>query len=210
MDLTRLPEVTRRPDLVHRVRGLRFFSDHLAQGLSGIARGSGLAAMLDRRRTTRLFLDWTGEMRAQSDCALCDRRDYIVFAAGLLLRRLVEDRPMEVLRLPNAPAGRAGAPGEAAVAAVWPEGFLAAAYCVAVLDEVLRQEGLRPVGLIPSAGEPRLWLSFRENMSEDSWNAVAFLDLLVGNEPNWTMPQVAAERPALRRAAQAHGGRRLN
>ena len=33
------------------------------------------------------------------------------------------------------------------------------------------------------------WWSFRENVTEDSSTAIAFLDLFAGDEPNWIFPK---------------------
>ena len=35
----------------------------------------------------------------------------------------------------------------------------------------------------------KTWWSFRENVTEDSSTAIAFLDLFAGDEPNWIFPK---------------------
>lgn len=193
-----IPDVVERsPDLVHRVRGLRYFSRHLAEGVSAIAGRQGIAATVDRIETARVFIDWVEDLTAQKSWAAVDRRDYTIFGAGLLMSRLVAS---PAIRVPESrPAAQALVNP---LLDTWPKGYLATAYCTTVLDAVLRQENLAPIELHPAAGDERVWSSFRENCDEDPHRAIAFLDLFVGNEPNWTLPTLAAGRPAM--AGTAH------
>lgn len=188
-----IPDVVERtPDLVHRVRGLQYFSRHLAQGIAAIARREGLDTRLDRTETARLFIDWVDDLGAQKSYADVDRRDYIVFGAGLLMRRLIAGhaiRTAPLLAGPSAPANP--------LLSIWPEGYIATAYCLTVLDAVLRQENLEPIRLHPEAGDERTWESFHENCGKDPGLAIPFLDLFVGNTPNWDTPTLASARPAM-------------
>lgn len=184
------------PDLVHRVRGLQYFTRHVSRGVEAIGRHDGVPAEVDRSAAARVFLDWVRDLTAQKHMASVNRRDYIVFGAGLLMTRLHHRDVIRVRGAADTAEGRAvtGHP----LASVWPEGYLGTVYCLTVLDTVLRQEGLEPIQLQPIASDPRTWESFRENCREDPRRAIPFLDLFVGNVPNWTLPTAAAERPAMR------------
>ena len=53
------------------------------------------------------------------------------------------------------------------------------------------------------ADDLRTWWSYRENVGEDPALAIAFLDMFIGSEPNWVMPDSAASRSAMKRAQAA-------
>ncbi len=195
-------EVERAPDLVHRVRGLSFFKRHVAHGIASIGRREGLPARLDDDAAPRVFLSWIDALMAQKAYADVDRRDYITFGAGILLKTLVEKHH---IRLMQAPGEIGSGAGISPITAAWPEGFVAMSYCLSVLDAVFEQEGLETFALHPVVGSVAIWQSFRENVSADPRLAIPYLDLFIGNEPNWSEPTWARNRPAQRRRA----GRRI-
>jgi hypothetical protein len=187
------------PDLVHRVRGLGFFKRHVAHGVAAIGRREGLPARFDEQVAPRVFLAWIDSLLAQRAYAHVDRRDYIVFGAGMLLKTLIETGPIRLLSAPDARALKVP------LASVWPEAFLATSYCLSVLDAVLEQEGLETFDLSQAAQDLNVWQSFRENVLADPSLAIPYLDLFIGNEPNWTQPTWARARSAQVKSS----GRRL-
>ena len=202
VDLVHRVDVEKAPDLVHRVRGLSFFKRHVAHGVASIGWREGLPARFDDGVGARIFLAWIDAVMVQKVYADINRRDYIVFGAGILLKTLLETRSIQLLSAPVA-LRASGRPN--AIAAVWPEGFLATAYCLSVLDAVLEQEGFETITLGPAADSVAVWQSFRENVGADPRLAIPYLDLFIGNEPNWGEPTWARNRPAQMR----RGGARL-
>ncbi|SHO67360.1 hypothetical protein SAMN02745172_04037 [Pseudoxanthobacter soli DSM 19599] len=233
-------DLSAMPDLVHRVRSLRFFETHFRRTIKVIADRAGIALSVDRNRLVAAFLDWGDAVNRQRAVAAIDRRDYIVFSAGLLLEHLLAQRAVSAAAPRPRPAGlgsaqrinSASASGLAAdtggasssvagvgnaevpaaigdIAAFWPEGFSTTAYCVAVLEAVLRQEAARPVVVGDTVDDLRTWWSFRENAAEDPRAAIGYFDLFVGNEPNWEAPANAGARPAIRQRLQG-GASSLN
>jgi hypothetical protein len=199
IDLVHRVEVEKAPDLVHRVRGLSFFKQHVAQGVASIGRREGVPARFDEKTAPRIFLSWIDALMAQRAFADVDRRDYITFGAGILLKTLLEERPIRLL------SGQAKTTsGSGDLVSIWPEGFLATSYCLSVLDAVLDQEGLETFALGPAASDRGVWQSFRENVMQDPRLAIAYLDLFIGNEPNWTVPTWARSRSAQKKV----GGQR--
>ncbi len=188
--------VDRSPDLVHRVRGLRFFLHHIEKGIGEIAGHEGYRAVIDEKRAARLFLSWVDDVNAQKEMAAVDRRDYMIFSAGLLLRCLIAETVIRVEPGTRSAAGQGVVPNP--LVAYWPEGYFATVYCLTVLDVVMRQEGMPGLELRPEAGDLRTWASFRENCREAPSLAVPFLDLFLGNQPNWTLPTDASARPHTR------------
>ncbi len=184
------PEVDKSPDLMHRVRGLSFFKRHLAHGIASIGRREGLAARFEDASAAPVFLNWIDAVFAQKAYAYVDRRDYIIFGAGILLKTLLEEQPIRLLGATS--ANDSANP----IAMIWPQGFLATSYCLSLLDAVLDQEGFETFSLASAAGDTGVWKSFRENVTEDPRLAIPYLDLFIGNEPNWQTPTWARSRPA--------------
>jgi hypothetical protein len=195
------------PDLVHRLRGLRFFDEHFCGHVEALAERIGLVIAIDRVKLTRAFLAWGEDFTSQRTAAAIDRRDFTVFTAGMLLTRLIEMEPVTVAKPPapvetieDSTTGSVGPSGAIKeIIAFWPEGFLYTSYCINVLQVVVEQETQQPIPMAAIAEDLRSWWSFRENVREDRWSAIGFFDLFVGKEPNWLFPALAAERPAMRR-----------
>jgi hypothetical protein len=181
-------------DFIHRVRRLDCFHRHFSAGVQSIARDAGLAALVNTRACSAAFLDWIEAISAQKSAADLDRRDCIVFGAGMLLRSLFSERIVEVgnvsLRFPGS--------GREELIRAWPEGYVATSYCLTVLEGVLQQEGLAALSVTTNVNDIRFWESLRENCAESPSLAVPFFDAFVGSKPNRTSPTVAAERPAIR------------
>ena len=134
--------------------------------------------------------------------AALDRRDFVTFNAGLLLRELLKSHSVDVEALAEDQTLPAARTESWPIAHAWPEGFICTNYCLCILAAVLDQEGT-PLTLPALADDLRTWWSYRENVAEDPAQAIAFLDLLTGNEPNWFMPDSVTGRTAMKRAIAA-------
>ncbi len=196
VDLSLAGQLTQTPDLAHRLRRLGFFESHFRRHVDSLAAQNGLTVTIDPVPLTRVFLAWGEDFTGQRAAAARDRRDYIVFTAGMLLIRLLEAEPVTVTR-------RTEAAGEETreIMRFWPEGVLYTEYCLNVLQAVLRQEFAENLSVTRFADDLHIWWSFRENVAEDRSCAIGFFDLFVGSTPNWWFPTVAAQRPAMLRAA---------
>lgn len=202
MDLGMTSEITAVPDLRHRVRQLRWFKTSFRHDASLISDRYGFDFAIDDGRLTEAFLNWAEAFSATKDFARLDRRDFVTFAAGLLLRELIRTRPVTVTVRANAPGTTALAPDNWRIAQAWPDGFLYTNYCLCILAAVLEQEGA-PLTLPALVDDLRTWMSYRENAGEDPSLAVAFLDLFTGGEPNWYVPDAVLSRTAMQRAVRA-------
>ncbi|MFE1598756.1 hypothetical protein [Methylobacterium sp. ID0610] len=189
------------PDLSHQVRKLGFFREGFFSYADAIAGRLGLSVVVDPVLLTRAFLDWRDEFLGQSRVADINRRDYMIFSSALMLYNLVRHRPAS-LDLQHQGHVLASAGEVKRLEVFWPEGLLYTGYCLTTLDTVLAQEGEEPIHLSPLIAETATWWSFRENVLEDPTRAIGFLDLFVGAEPNWDMPCLAADRPAIRGLAR--------
>lgn len=203
MDLEIKRQIMEVPDLRHRVRQLRWFKASFRQHARLLAQHHGLEVTIDETRLTEAFLNWAERFSRDRDYARLDRRDFVTFTAGLLLRELLALHPLTA-----GPVGTGSAPAvrndiDWAIVHEWPEGFIATNYCLCVLAAVLEQEGMA-LTLPDLASDLRTWWSYRENVDEDPARAIAFLDLFTGAEPNWYMPDSVASRAAVKRALAAN------
>ena len=151
--------------------------------MTRLAAETGLAFTIDESALTEAFADWLKAFNAQKPRASEDKRDYVGFAAGLMVQTLIE----------KAPATAGAAPDRADPSKpvyFWPEGYLYLSYCLNVRGLVIEQDFKGG----PSSGERlddiRSWWSFKENVQEDPALAIAFLEWFAGDEPDWSMPSL--------------------
>ncbi|MGH6861539.1 MAG: hypothetical protein ACRECY_14885 [Phyllobacterium sp.] len=201
MDFLFRDELMQVPDLRHRLRQLRWFRMAFRKNAALLAQHYDYRFAIDDTRLTRAFLNWIEMVEEQKSYAQIDRRDFIVFAAGMALKQLIVESPATIRarpeRAPFPPAEMQD------IIAFWPEGFLYTNYCVGAIAAIHEQEfGMTPQ-LHTCADDLRTWWSYRENVAEVPGYAIAFLDKFLGAEPNWIMPDLASARTAIRRAAVA-------
>lgn len=202
MDLDIKRQIMEVPDLRHRVRQLRWFKTSFRQHARLIAQHHGLAVTVDETRLTGAFLNWAERFSQDRNYAHLDRRDFVTFTAGLLLRELLASHAVSARPLETGTAPTIRNDVDGTLVHEWPEGFIATKYCLCVLSAVLEQEGMS-LTLPKLASDLRTWWSYRENVDEDPARAIAFLDLFTGTEPNWYMPDSVSSRAAVKRALAA-------
>lgn len=200
MDLRFKDELALMPDLRHRLRRLRWFRLTFRSHARLVASTYGLRFEIDDAKLTRAFLDWVEAMETKKAFAKVDRADFVIFAAGLVLRELIRQQPAKLAeRGLKPPLG--GVDAEMAdIVAFWPEGFLYTNFCVSAIAAVYEQEFGEAPAIDKCADDLRTWWSYRENASEMPAYAVAFLDRFLGAEPNWLLPDDPRSRPAIMEA----------
>jgi hypothetical protein len=196
MDMRFKGELATMPDLRHRLRRLRWFRVTFRSHARLIASTYGLHFEIDDLRLTRAFLDWVEAIEAKKAYAQVDRADFVIFAAGLVLRELIRREPAKATARGLQPA--TGVDAEMAeIVEFWPEGFLYTNFCVSAISAVYEQEFNESPAIDRCADDLRTWWSYRENASEMPSYAVAFLDRFLGAEPNWLLPDDPRSRPAM-------------
>lgn len=203
MDLRFKDELALVPDLRHRLRQLRWFRATFRNSAKDISATYGLRFEIDEAKLTRTFLDWIEIMEAQKRFAQLDRADFIVFAAGLVLRELFRQEPARLVSDVTHLNEQASSPEALEIVRFWPEGFLYTNYCVSAIAAIYEQEFGRAPPIDKCADDLRTWWSYRENVTEMPAYAVAFLDRFLGAEPNWIAPDRAQSRQAMQRALGA-------
>ncbi|UXO85401.1 hypothetical protein [Brucella intermedia] len=198
MDLLLREQMASMPDLRHRLRQLRWFRATFRKHASLLHELYGVEYDIDEKKLTEAFLNWVELVDQNKRFAKVDRKDFITFAAGLVLRELIRLSPAKVTSPPIQADGDAGRLYE--IVRFWPEGFLYTNYCICAIAAVQEQE----FGTVPNidqcADELRTWWSYKENIAEMPGYAIAFLDKFLGGEPNWVMPDLASARAAVKRA----------
>jgi hypothetical protein len=175
------------------VRRLRWFVQTFRAQMDQMQTDTGLEFALDAGKLSAAFLDWLRAFEAQRPGDPADRRRYTGFAAGLMLRTLLEHAPATVQNPEQ--AQKADIPEH-----FWPEGYLYVSYCLTVRSAVLEQDFHETQPAVPELHDLRTWWSFRENATEDASAAISFLDLFAGETPDWSMPGLFRSSDAQSRA----------
>jgi hypothetical protein len=198
MDFLFRDELVHMPDLRHRLRRLRWFRMAFRKNAAVIADHYGYHFVIDETKLTRAFLNWIETVEKQKSYSKIDRRDFIIFASGLVLKELITEAPAKVHRRPK--HSESASTGMEDIIAFWPEGFLYTNYCVGAIAAICEQEFGTAPQIDKCADDLRTWWSYRENVREMPGYAIAFLDKFLGAEPNWVMPNLASARSAIQRA----------
>ena len=182
-------EVEKIGDLAHEARRFRTILWTFEKNIDLLFKGTGLAAEVDHEALAEAFSRWRLAFDQTKHLADINRQDFVIFAAGMMLKELLAARPISAivasdLGLPVIPDTLDHRLKR------WPEGYTYTSFCLSVATAVLREMGdLQPVesGV---ADDPRFWDSFRENAAENPANAIAFFDMVLGLQPNWSAPDV--------------------
>lgn len=189
MDLPILPELTREDDLRHRVREIRFFESSFRRNLALRLENTGMTSHTDRAKLHAAFLGWVDNFHGTRDIAEKDRRDFVCYASGRMLAELFRHEPLTISNSDYK---------DDPILAEWPEGSIYASYCLGVALSVLKQDFDGAPHLTEASRDRRVWHSIRENIRDNPDYAIPFLDLLIGQTPNWTDPSLPERRPAMR------------
>jgi hypothetical protein len=183
------PEVLKVGDLSHEARRFRTILWSFEKNIDLLFKGTGLAAEVDHAALATAFSRWRQAFDQTKHLADVDRRDFTIFAAGMMLKELLAARPITAV-----------VPAELGLPAIpdsidhrlkrWPEGYAYTSFCLSVAAAVLTEMGDDEPRESGVADTPQFWDSFRENAAEDPANAIAFFDMVVGLQPNWTAPDV--------------------
>lgn len=169
------------------VRRLRWFKPAFLRFVETTGREIGCAFTVDEAKLAAIFVRWLTAIERERPVDRSERKAFFEFAAALMLRELVADMPVAATSAPTlADAGSA--------AAFWPEGYLCTAFCLSVHAAAAAQEFHAQVDVDPAADDLRHWWSFRENVRDDANFSAGFLQMLLGWQPNWTMPVAFRER----------------
>lgn len=182
-------EVQKVDDLSHEARRFRTILWSFEKNLELLFKDTGLAAEVDHEKLAEAFSRWRQAFDQTKHLAGINRHDFVIFAAGMMLKELMVSRPITAV-LP-ADVGLGDAPAVIDHRLVrWPEGYAYTSFCLSVAAAVLAEMGAPEPHESAIAEDPRFWDSFRENSAQDPATAIAFFDMVCGLEPNWMAPDV--------------------
>jgi len=182
-------EVEKVGDLAHEARRFRTILWSFEKNIELLFKGTGLAAEVDHAALAEAFSRWRQNFDQTKHLADLDRKDFTIFAAGMMLKELLASRPITAI-----------VPGELGLPTLpatidhrlkrWPEGYAYTSFCLSVAAAVLSEMGGPEPTESGITDDPHFWDSFRENVAETPANAIAFFDMVVGLSPNWQAPDV--------------------
>lgn len=197
-------EVLKVDDLSHEARRFRTILWSFEKNLELLFRNTGLAAEVDHAKLAEAFSRWRQAFDETKHLADIDRQDFVIFAAGTMLKELLAARPITAV-LPS-DVGLADAPAPIDHRLLrWPEGYAYTSFCLSVAAAVLAEMGSPEPHESRVAEDPTFWDSFRENAAQDPATAVAFFDMVCGLEPNWAAPDVPWMRQTFKERRETLG-----
>jgi hypothetical protein len=188
-------EISARSDLAHEARRFRTILQSFERNLDLLFKDSGLSPHVDHAALASAFAKWRERFDATKHLADANRQDFVIYAAGLMLKELIDAKPLQAVPELEQPKNLGDH-----VLTRWPEGYAYTSFCLSVASAILKEIGGEPVAGENLADDPAFWDTFKENASESPALAVAFFDLVCGRDPNWDAPDVPWMREGLQNA----------
>ena len=192
-------------DLAHAARRFRTVLQMFETNLDLLFKNSSLATVVDHGALATAFSNWRQRFDEAKYLADTNRHDFVIYAAGLMLKELVEAAPLKTQ--PRATGG-----GDIATITTdqlltrWPEGYAYTSFCLSVAGAILREMGETEPEPGGPSDDPAFWDSFKENSTESPATAIAFFDLVCGQEPNWDAPDIPWIRKAFKEKRESPNG----
>ncbi len=187
------PEISGLADPSHEARRFRTILWAFERNTELLLAGSGITYRVDHGALAQAFAAWRQAFDASKHLAAIDRRDYVIYAAGLMLRELLVTKPLALSTptkstLPALPDSRFER---------WPEGYAYTSFCLAFVSSIIATDGSELPRLDGDETGQGFWESFRENATEQPAMAIAFFDFICGQTPNWDAPDAPHLRHGL-------------
>lgn len=160
---------------------LRWFVNAFEAQVAQTSADTGNEYQIDHDRLPAIFVSWLSAFNAQKPAETEDRPAYVSFAAGLMLKELIDKNPLKLVSMPE--DANADKP-----AYFWPEGFAYLAFCLNVRGLVLEKDYHVAQEFSKDFEDARTWWSFRENVEANPALAIAFLDFFANGQPQWSVP----------------------
>lgn len=192
------PEISELTDPSHDARRFRTILWAFERSTELLA-GSRLTYKIDHAALAGAFAAWREAFDRTRHLATLNRRDYVIYAAGLMLKELLTHKPLtfDAIEDRTVPA-----PLDARFTR-WPEGYAYASFCLAFVSTITQASGAELTPLSDAELTGRFWESFRENTAENPAIAIAFFDFICGQTPNWDAPDAPHLRLGLSRLTTA-------
>ena len=133
-------EVQKVGDLSHEARRFRTILWTFEKNVELLFKGTGLAAEVDHEALAEAFSRWRQAFDQSKHLADINRQDFVIFAAGMMLKELLAARPITAI-----------VPSDLGLPAIpdtldhrlkrWPEGYAYTSFCLSVATAVLHETG---------------------------------------------------------------------
>jgi hypothetical protein len=180
-------EILKVSDLSHEARRFRTIVWSFQRNIELLFDKSGLLAEVDPAALAEAFSRWRLCFDDTKHLAALNRRDFIIYAAGMMLRELIVAAPLKSLSARTATGSET--PADASLTN-WPEGYAYTSFCFTLASAILKEAGEPEPGAAELTSNASFWDSFRENVAEDPARAIPFFDLICGEDPNWEFPWI--------------------
>lgn len=194
------PEISGLADPSHEARRFRTILWAFERNTELLFEGSGIGHHIDHGALAQAFASWRQAFDATKHLAAANRSDYVIYAAGLMLRELLVTKP---LTLTAAEPGKLPALPDARFER-WPEGYAYTSFCLAFVSSIIGEDGGEIARLADGDQNKAFWESFRESASEHPAMAIAFFDFICGQKPNWDAPDAPHLRHGLHNIERLH------
>jgi hypothetical protein len=172
-------EVRKVDDLAHEARRFRTILWSFEKNIELLFKGTGLAAEVDHSALAEAFSRWRQAFDQTKHLADVDRRDFTLFAAGMMLKELLAARPITAI-----------VPAELGLPALpetidhrlkrWPEGYAYTSFCLSVAENPANAIAFfdMVVGLSPNWEAPdvpwmrRTFLDRKRSLETDKTRAI--------------------------------------
>ena len=187
------------PDLKEQSYRWSWFSQAFHNTLDSSIAHSKFRFRANNEALAGAFFAWAKTVEAYEDYERLDPLDFCHFKAALLLQKLVAANPpvTDVLVDKEAPSLVKMQPVSQIAVSVMP-------FVITLLQAWRLHSGSSPLVINPELMQGALWASFMENMIEDSYSAIGFMDQIFGLEPVWQSPTRIESRPAFKKAMARH------
>ena len=165
------------------IRRLRWFRAAFHRHAEAYGRDLGCTFEVDDARLAGIFVRWLDALDLQKPADKSERRAFFEFATALMLRELIADMPVKARAAPTKA-------GPDTAGAFWPEGYACTLFCLSVHGAAMAEEFHTKADVAPMIEDLRAWWSFKENARVDKGFSAGFLQMLLGHQPNWMMPDV--------------------
>jgi hypothetical protein len=173
---------------------LSSFRELLADYCRTASPRAGMPLEIDDRALTTAFFSWTRTLEASERYLQRNAPDSYQFLVGALLAELL--RANAVRTIPGVESDARD--GESPLAEWWPDGYALTNFCVDLVRRVTAQECGQIVSVSERFVDLRRWQSFRENLRQEPFIAIAYFDDFMGVAANWRNPSAMDERAAAR------------
>ena len=194
------PEFVAVDDLRHEARRFRTILWSFERNMDLLFKDTGLVTQVNHEALAEAFSRWRSAFDNAKPLADIDRRDFVIYAAGLMLKELIVSAPLSATADASVPPADLDQRLQR-----WPEGYAYTSFCLSVAAAVLKEMGSAEPVSAPKTDDPGFWDSFRENTLESPSVAIAFFDLVCGQEPNWDAPDVPWMRRVFERRSKLSG-----